>query len=145
MVELPPLRHRRADVPNLAAHFLCRAAECRGLRVRGISRRALEVLVGYSWPGNVRQLENEMERAALFLGDGDLLEASRLSPKVLAGDGAPVSSRLEERLAAAERREILQALASSQGVVTAAAGLLGVSRSTLCRRMRALGLESPGE
>ncbi len=144
VVELPPLRHRRADIPNLAAHFLTHAASRRGIRVRGISRRALDALLAYRWPGNIRQLENEMARAALFLSDGDVLEANRLGPELLAGGGPEIPGRLDERLALAERREILRALAACGGVATAAAELLGVSRSTLYRRMSSLGLELPG-
>lgn len=140
-VELPPLRRRRADVPNLAAHFLARAAARRNLALRGISRGALDRLVAYDWPGNIRQLENEMERAALFLTDGELLGSTRLSPEVLAGPKLPAGETLAERLLYVERAEIGKALAASDGEVAQAAELLGVGRSTLYRRMRELGLE----
>ena len=141
-VELPPLRHRAADIPNLAGHFLDRAACRRGVRVRGITRSALEMLRAYRWPGNIRQLENEMARAALFLADGQALESSQLSPEIVAG-GLPAAPTgpLEERLARYERAEILAALQRCDGVASAAAEELGIGRSTLYRRMRALGID----
>lgn len=139
-VELPPLRRRRADVPNLAAHFLARAATRRGIAPHGISRGAIERLVAYDWPGNIRQLENEMERAALFLSDGELLGSTRLSPEVQAGPKNPPGETLAARLEQVERAEIGKALAACDGDVVQAAELLAIGRSTLYRRMRELGL-----
>ena len=142
VVDLPALRHRRDDIPNLASYFLLREARRRGLRVRGISRAAMSALVGYQWPGNVRQLANEIARAALFLADGEALDTSRLSAEVVAAEADTGSGGLlEERLQQVERREILAALQRCGGVATAAAEELGIGRSTLYRRMRALGLD----
>ena len=141
-VELPPLRRRRADIPNLAAHFLQRAAERRGVRVRGITTGALELLTRYPWPGNIRQLENEMARAALFLADGEALESSRLGPEIAAGGDLATGGTLEERLARAERAEILAAFRRCDGIASAVAEELGIGRSTLYRRLKALGLET---
>ncbi len=139
-VELPPLRRRAADIPNLAAHFLQRAAGRRGVRPRGISSAALDALKRYPWPGNIRQLENEMARTALFLADGDVLEKGLLTAEIVAGASAESGGSLEERLARVERAEILAAIRRCGGVAAAAAEELGVSRSTLYRRMRALGI-----
>jgi DNA-binding NtrC family response regulator len=139
-VELPPLRERCVDIPNLAAHFLAREAQRRGLRAEGISRRALELLVEYPWPGNVRELEREMARATLFLEEGQLLESAHLR---LPARPATGPRSLEGTLAEVERREILAALQEHGADVAAAASSLGLGRSTLYRRMRALGLE-PG-
>jgi transcriptional regulator with AAA-type ATPase domain len=142
VVELPALRDRRADIPNLAAFFLGREASRTGRRVSGISRAAVEALRRYDWPGNIRQLENEMQRAALFLENDEVLDAARLNPAILAGRGeAARSGRLEDLLAAVERREIADALDTSDGDVEAAAERLGVSRATLYRRMKALDIE----
>jgi DNA-binding NtrC family response regulator len=140
--ELPPLRRRRADIPNLAAYFLAREGARSGVRVAGVSEAALERLVGHEWPGNVRQLENEMARAVLFLSDGELLDSSRLSPGLRASP--PASGRrtgtLEDVLAGVERDEIGNALAACGQDVGKAAERLGLGRSTLYRRMRELGL-----
>jgi DNA-binding NtrC family response regulator len=141
-VTLPPLRRRRADVPNLAAWFLAREAERRGIAVAGISRAALDLLTAYPWPGNVRQLEREMARAALFLEAGDVLESTHLAGTVRAAASSPPGS-LREVLARAERREIVRAIAACDGDVTAAARELGIGRSTLYRRMAELGIERP--
>jgi len=141
--ELPPLRHRAADVPNLAACFLAREAARAGVRVAGISRGAIEAMRRYAWPGNIRQLEKEMARAVLFLDDGDLLDSQDLSPVVHEETALPGSSRLTETLEAAERREIVKALADCAGDVTQAAEALGLGRSTLYRRMKALAIDLP--
>ena len=139
-VTLPPLRHRRADIPNLAAYFLTQTAERRGVRPAGISRATVELLRSYEWPGNVRQLEREMARAALFLEEGDLLETRHLEESIRE-DGAETPTTLRERLAAFERQEIRRALAEAGGDVPAAAEALGIGRSTLYRRMGELGIE----
>lgn len=142
-VELPPLARRRGDIPNLAVHFLEAEAERLGVRPRGISRRTLRALERYSWPGNIRQLEQEIRRAALFLDDGDLLDTRLLSPAVAGADdgqGSESDGGLKERLAAYERSEIRSALEAADGDVSRAADALGIHRSTLYRRMKALGL-----
>ncbi len=143
VVELPPLRERRADIPQLAAHFLAVAAAERGIRPAGVSRAALELLAGYHWPGNIRQLQREMARVALFLADGELLESARLQPAIrtagaaATGGGPPT---LQETLDGVEREAIRRALEATGGDVPAASRRLGVGRSTLYRRMAALGL-----
>jgi hypothetical protein len=143
VVELPPLRHRRDDIPGLAAHFLWQAARRRGVRVAGITEGALQVLQAYRWPGNIRQLENEMERVALFIGEGEPLDSSMLSAELTHAPAEDGGSALEERLAAVERRMIRQALQRCSGNATTAAQELGIGRSTLYRRMRTLDIE-PG-
>jgi transcriptional regulator with PAS, ATPase and Fis domain len=144
VVELPPLRHRRPDIANLAAYFLSRAAARRGLQVRGISRAALGLLHAFSWPGNIRQLRNEMERAVLFLEDGELLDTSRLGAAVREEADNRSPGSLAEVLEGVERDEISMALAAHRGNVEAAARRLGFSRATLYRRMKALGVDAEG-
>ena len=142
VVQLPPLRQRRADIPNLAAYFLGREGRRHGVRVAGISRAALEALTACPWPGNVRQLENEMARAALFLEDGELLDTSRLSDEVAACRPPASGSTLSATLERVERDEIVLALASCGGDIDGAAARLGVSRATLYRRIKALGIRN---
>jgi DNA-binding NtrC family response regulator len=79
---VPPLRERLEDIPELALHFLSRFAAEEGRRVNGISKEALELLTGYSWPGNVRQLENAMFRAVV-LADGPQLTVAEF-PQIAA-------------------------------------------------------------
>ncbi len=142
-VRLPRLAERRADIPNLAAYFLAEEVHRRGLRVAGISRGAMDRLEAYPWPGNIRQLEREMARAALFLEKDDLLESSHLQAEIRQTE-PPEAIGLKERLEQVESREIRQALASHDWNVSAAAKELRIGLSTLYRRMRELGIEPEG-
>ncbi len=141
VVELPPLRERREDITNLAAFFLGRACAERGVAAAGISRAALRALRAFSWPGNIRQLEKEMGRAALFLEDGDLLDTTRLQSSITDSTAEESPTRLKSVLEEAERRAIEAALLACDGEMAATASRLGVSRSTLYRRLAALGIE----
>jgi len=140
VVELPPLRKRRADIGNLAAFFLAREAAAAGVRISGISRAALEALQAYHWPGNVRQLEKEMARAALVLDGGELVDLSCLSAAVREPEPLPPGSGLKAALEDAERRAIMAALEGCGGEVGEAADELGLGRSTLYRRIKELGI-----
>ncbi|MBX3472323.1 MAG: sigma-54-dependent Fis family transcriptional regulator [Planctomycetes bacterium] len=153
-VRVPPLRERREDVPALLDHFLRRCAHEVGRGPPVIGDAARELLVAYPWPGNVRQLENEVRRLAA-LGVRRVLPR-HLSDEVLAGArrGAggvlPVELRrlidegktLDEVLGEQERALIAQALAASGGTVAGAARLLGLERTTLLRRARRHGLRA---
>lgn len=147
-LEVPPLRERREDVPLLLAHFLKRGSLEHGKDVRNFSADALRALDGHSFPGNVRELENLVERAvALALGHqiglGDL-------PREIAGATANATPaltelgedgcKLDEVVAEVERRLILQALARAGGVRTAAAKLLGITFRSFRYRLQKLGL-----
>ena len=139
-IQLPPLRRRRGDIPNLAIHFFKQEAQRLGLTKVGISMSAMEALKSYAWPGNIRELHHEIVRGVLLLSEGDLLESSHLRPALLESSG-PSGSTLEEALEQAERKCILEAIEASDGSMEDITALLGVSRSTLYRRMRALGIE----
>jgi DNA-binding NtrC family response regulator len=141
-VVLPPLRERRADIPQLAAHFFECGAAAAGRGPAGISRAAMDILCAYDWPGNVRELEQEMQRAALFVDDGELLSPTHLSPTVTEC-GAELPA-LNDVSADAERRAIEQALGAAGGNATRAARTLGISRATLYRRIREFGIERNG-
>lgn len=139
-VVLPPLRQRAADIPNLALWFLDRELSQQGINLRGISRGALTQLQLYHWPGNIRELEQEMARAALFLDQGEILTTRHLRPEVATTTGAPEGQTLKERLARHEGEIISGALADCGNQVDEAAAALGIHRATLYRRMKALGL-----
>lgn len=142
-VELPPLRRRRSDIPNLAAFFLTEEARRLGIRIRGISRAALRALRRYRWPGNVRQLQNEIARAVLFLEDKELLDTGRLSAAIRGQQPAQIGSSLTEIIEAVERDEILATLEACGGDTTITAEVLQVSRPTLYRRIKTLGIVIP--
>ncbi len=143
VVELPPLRERQSDITNLASHFLAKEAERRGVDLAGISRSALDALLAWHWPGNIRELQREMASSSLFLGEGELLESSHLRP-ALVQDIEGSRPTLKQILDRTEQRHIEQALAAESGDTAAAADRLGIGRSTLYRRMKALGLQESG-
>ncbi|MCU1275743.1 MAG: Sigma-54 dependent transcriptional regulator (modular protein), partial [Bryobacterales bacterium] len=134
-VALPPLRHRLEDIPMLVAHFVHIYAERMAKQIEKITSDAMEALVRYPWPGNIRELQNFIERAVI-LTNGDVLQLSAL-PSTAAVSTGPVT--LED----AERDHILNALRQSNWVVGGAAGAaarLGVKRTTLISKMRKRGL-----
>ena len=143
-VELPPLRSRRGDIPNLAAYFLTQEADRYGTRVRGISRAALRALRHYRWPGNIRQLKNEIARAVLFLENDELLDTGRLSAAIRGGEMQHTGSSLQDILEAVERDEIISALDATSGDTSLAAEQLQISRPTLYRRIKSLDITIPG-
>jgi transcriptional regulator with AAA-type ATPase domain len=144
-VVLPPLRERPTDIPNLALYFLARFCRDRGISVRGISRRALDAMRDYHWPGNIRELQQEMHRVSVFLTDNDLLSSNDLSGPIRDQAQTPSPRTLEARLASAERTILKQTLAEANGNISQAADTLGVARSTLYRRMAQLGLHGPDQ
>src|SRR5690606_1323963 len=103
-----------------------------------------EAIVAYPWPGNVRQLEREMARAALFLELGELLQVRHLQPALReAGEPgeAVAEGTLQAAVEAAERAAIRRALEQEAGNMAAAARVLGIGRTTLYRRIKELGIE----
>jgi DNA-binding NtrC family response regulator/tetratricopeptide (TPR) repeat protein len=138
---LPPLRTRPDDVPLLARFFLARFASLRGGGGLEIDDGALAALRAYSWPGNVRQLENEIERALVILGPRTRVTSDLLSPCIL-GSGRPGQSpSLRDEVRAMERSRILAVLAASNWNKTHAARMLGdISRPALVAKMKRLGI-----
>jgi Nif-specific regulatory protein len=144
-IHLPPLRARGDDVVLLAELFLRDAARRVGKTLSGFTDEALEVLRGRDWPGNVRQLRNAVERAAI-VADGPLIvvdDLPALPPDAGDPGGAETwAALLRERaqLEAAERRILAAVLERNGGVVSRAARELGLPRSTFVSRLEALGL-----
>ena len=152
-IEVPPLRDRRDDVRELAEHFVNRFAKELGKDVRGFSPDALRALDTYDFPGNVRELENVVERAVALassstIGLGDLpREISGASAQPTPGLVAlpEEGCNLDEVVSELERRLIVQALDRAGGVRTNAAKLLGLNLRTLRYRMQKLGLADAAE
>jgi two-component system response regulator PilR (NtrC family) len=150
-LQMPSLRECRDDVPLIAETLLARLARQDGAAARRLSARALEELKSYDFPGNVRELENILERAvALSAGEEIGPEDLRLHPAageeeaVAGADGLP-SAPLPAYLDKVEREAILAALAKTGFNRTAAAKLLGVTFRTLRYRMQRLGIRDPGQ
>ena len=133
-IQLPPLRERREDIALLVAHFIKRRSAELGRTVRSVTPAALAVLENYRWPGNIRELENVIERA-LVLGSGDVLDVDALPPDLRRPpDGVDIAVEIPESgldlqatLDQIEQRYIQLALARTGGVQTRAAELLRVS------------------
>lgn len=142
-IELPPLRHRRSDIPALAAFFVDRFNSELGKRVRMIDDDVTEILLAHDWPGNVRELGNAIERAVL-LTDGDRLERSSLPPE-MAGGVRPASAQLIGinpdglDLELLEQELLEEALRLSEGNQTEAGRLLGLSRHQVRNRLLKYG------
>jgi two-component system response regulator AtoC len=154
-ISLPPLRDRREDIPLLAEHFLAKHS---GRATPALSPEAVEKLMGYSFPGNVRELENILERALIYCedsliraGDIDLHEGRGADGGYVAANKhksveQPIpahgqSSGETASLSAIEKQAIIGALARCNGNRTRAAELLGVSRKTILNKIKQYGLE----
>ena len=157
---LPPLRDRREDLAELGLAFVARAAQKYAKRIAGVSRKALGLLQEHPWPGNIRELENEVERAVLLCPDGGILQSEhfagvrwQLEGRTAEVPAHPASPPPERRLPSGatlalkvddvERRAILGALAASKGNKSRAAKALGITRNGLSLKMRRLGLTPP--
>jgi formate hydrogenlyase transcriptional activator len=149
-LEVPPLRERRSDIPQLAMFFLSKYARNLGKKMEGISAVASERLTSYSWPGNVRELQNVIERA-LILSPGSILELENELMNVpiseahldKASESTPELSVSLKTLEEVERDHICAALQQTHGVVEGANGAaktLGIHPNTLRHRMAKLGI-----
>jgi len=159
-IELPPLRERKDEIPAFASLFLTRfAAECGRANLR-LADDFIAALLLYDWPGNIRQLANEIRRVAAMATDGQVLGAADLAPEVTANWNAratlpsrstvpAIEIRLDQPLAKAidelERKFIEQAMSASNGRVADAAEMLGLSRKGLFLKRRRCGLVSGTE
>ena len=166
-IEIPPLRQRREDIPELVAHFLSVYSELNARFVVHIARPAMELLQSYHWPGNVRELQNYLERAVV-MADGDEL-ATDLLPRVVARGERPRATRrasdletlahkvVHTGLAASasdandlygkilnpvEKELLVQVMLACNQIQTKAATRLGINRNTLHKKLKQYGLES---
>lgn len=140
-IRLPRLRDRGDDLVLLTAHFLQEFGRRYGKEIRSISERALQYLRGHDWVGNVRELRNTIEHAALLI-DGDTLRVEHL-PEEWRGEGVPLAERAPGPLATlsdVEAHHIAQVMAHTGGQIGAAAQILGIHRNTLARKIREYGL-----
>jgi DNA-binding NtrC family response regulator len=145
-VPIPPLRHRPDDVAVLARRLLAETTARFGLGPRHLGDTALAALAEHDWPGNVRELRNRIERA-VALAEAEEIAAGDLFPEAMLEPAAPPATgaaSLEGALDEAARAAIQDALRRAQGSRAEAARLLGVSRTTLWKRMRELGISGEG-
>jgi formate hydrogenlyase transcriptional activator len=152
-LEVPPLRERRSDIDQLARFFVSRSARSLGKQLTGISEAATQKLLSYSWPGNIRELQNLIERALILCNgpildlEGDLNNVSTSPvldslPEVPNADQSPLKTLQE-----VERTHILAVLEQTHGVIEGANGAartLGMHPNTLRHRMEKLGIKRSG-
>lgn len=142
-IELPPLRRRSGDIPALARHFLMKGAEAHGVEMPKLSADAEAWLSGRPWPGNIRELKNQVERTMLisgkdFLTAQDFIDCAAMGMASPGNDATPsVSSGTLEEM---ERARIESALRRHEGNVSKAAAELGLTRQSLYRKMEKFGL-----
>ena len=139
-IRLPPLRDRLEDVPALATHLVARIASQVRKPVGDPTAETIAALQRYAFPGNVRELENELERAILLAEPGAPITEDLLSDHVLANGSGSAPSVLQSRTDGFEREQILAALERSGGVKTHAAEELGITYRGLLKKMRRLGM-----
>jgi len=160
-IDVTPLRDREDDIPLLVEAFVRRANEKHGRAVKRVSDGALDILRGSHWPGNVRQLQNELERAVVLAPEDGTIEPTHLSPELIAEianmpvSGLPAGSRtdaeqpsstsdtlpLREARARFESRYIRRVLITSGGNVSATARALGMSRFMVQKKLKEYGIK----
>ena len=152
-IVLPPLRDRAEDIPLLVEYFLKRYNDRLHMNVKGVDEEAIKILQGYPWPGNIRELENVIERTVLFL-DEDCLTKESLPPEIcsrqenlvpippihLPSGESGLKDVVKETTSRLEKEYITKALQETRGNVTQAARLLKISRKSLQNKMKEFGL-----
>ena len=144
-IKLPPLRDRREDIPLLAGHFLKRYAEEYRIESPGFTQDALDALASYNWPGNIRELENEIQRLVIQAESGHWIEVTDLSPRLRKIEGtvtriAPKQGTLKEMMEQVERWLIAEALRDHGGNKTKTAATLGITREGLHKKLAKFGV-----
>ncbi len=144
-IKLPPLRERREDIPLLGAHFLKRYAEEYRVELPGFSQDALDALQSYNWPGNIRELENEIQRLVIQAESGHWIESTDLSPRLRKVEGtvariAPKQGTLKEMMDQVERWLISEALRDHGNNKTKTAVTLGITREGLHKKLAKFGV-----
>jgi transcriptional regulator with GAF, ATPase, and Fis domain len=136
----PPLRDRRSDIPMLVRHFVDKHSRRMGKSIESIPEESMDALVGWKWPGNIRELENFIERAVI-LTRGSMLQVPLAE---LVNAESDVVSEIHPNLQAAEREHILRVLRETRGMIGGSGGAaerLGLKRTTLNSKLKKLGIE----
>jgi len=142
-IDVPPLRARPEDVPLLVEHFAARLAQETGRRPQAFTAGAIEALRHYTFPGNIRELRNLVERLLIMNpGSGIGAEQVRAVLPSAAGTGTAEVAALADSVRDFERRQIEAALAAEGGHMTRAASRLGLERSHLYKKMKQLGMRA---
>lgn len=148
-IEMPPLRDRAEDIPLLVYFFINRFHEKLGVNISGVSSEAMDLLIRYKWPGNIRELENVIERAMILEDDAeiglDCLPAhirliKRESHRNTSAEEDPLGLKLDKAVDQAEKELMLEVLEKTNGHRAKAAEILGISRRTLQYKLKKYGI-----
>lgn len=134
-IMIPPVRKRKSDIPILVQFFLNKIVENEGIYLKGISNAAMEYLKQYDWPGNIRELENTLERASNFVDDDGIIKPKDLINKITGGVNPYADKQLKEIVEEAERNALINALMRFDGRKTLVAKELGISRTSLYEKL----------
>ncbi len=137
-IMVPPLRDRKADIPTLANYFLKKYAQATGKQITALSTEAMDVIIKYNWPGNIRELENAIERA-MVVGKPPCIKPQDLPFQLSEKGPSPASGSL----AAMERAHIAEVLAANNWNISRSAEILQIDRVTLYNKIEKYGLKKP--
>jgi transcriptional regulator with PAS, ATPase and Fis domain len=138
-VKIPPLRERKEDISVLARHFIEKYSRENNKKVSGLADEAMDVLNAYSWPGNIRELRNVIERAVV-LASGDKIGLAELSDRIKAQQGMRSTQGLKDKMDSYESQIIRETLLVHNGNKETAAKELDVDLATLYRKIKKLGI-----
>ena len=143
-VQLPPLRSRKRDIPVLVEHFIARYAEENAKTIEGVSKEAMDLLMRYVYPGNVRELQNIIERAVV-MARGDVVTKNDLSLEgqemQSVAESLPSGTTLSEQVEDLEKKAIAEALQQANGIQSRAADILGLTERNLRYKLKKYGLK----
>ena len=137
-IEIPPLRERKEDIPLLLDFFLKKFNERHKKQLKGFSREARDTLIKHDYPGNVRELENVVERSVV-LSRGEYVTREDLS-MLGSADAVPTDGSMKQVVESMEKRMIMEALVTANWVQTRAAEAIGISERMLRYKMKKLGI-----
>jgi len=144
---VPPLRDRKEDIPVLVDHFLARGCKEKGIPLKAFAKRAMERIYDYPWPGNIRELENEIERVLVLSGDEERIAAELLSARIRDWgesskvQGVRVAGKLKDALEELEKTMIREGLRRTNWNKSRLAKELGISRAGLIMKVDKYGLD----
>lgn len=143
-IHIPPLRERREDIVPLVRHFCKLFCERFGKELDTFDAEAMDLLMAYDWPGNARELANEIKRAVVLMAESRRVSAELLSPRIASGRRSGRRARsLKQRARKLEKTMIVETLDRTGWNVSAAARQLDMSRVGLAKKMRRLGIQRP--
>jgi len=141
-IDLPPLRNRKEDIPLLVDHFLKRFSAVQDKHIHACSPEVISLFMAYDWPGNIRELENVIERATI-LCNSEEIEIGHLPDEIISTRTVPFSGDIHSSRDLVDAQAIMGALERNNYNRLAAAEELGIHKATLFRKIKKLGLEIP--